>query len=69
MSALKSILLEALGLFVDDGSLALGILTWIAVVGMAIAPRFEGETAGGFILLAGCLVILAENTIRSARRR
>ncbi len=69
MSILKSIFEELLGLFVDDGSLALGILAWIVVFGVIVAPHFEGRTTGGLLLLAGCLAILAENTIRSARRR
>ena len=68
MIRLVSILREVFGLFVDDGSLALAILIWIAVVGLAL-PAFGLPSAWrAIILFAGCALILAENVARSARR-
>ncbi|GEM_PF-5644920 len=56
------------GLFIDDGSLAAGLLAWVAVAG--IAPRFEllkYEWAGPVWFL-GCIAILVENLLRAARQ-
>jgi hypothetical protein len=58
---------ELIGLFVDDGSLALALLGWVA--GFAFAAHLlTGASWGGPLLLAGCIAVLAENVARSARR-
>jgi hypothetical protein len=56
------------GLFVDDGSLALAIfvivlLSWIFSTLMPDMPL-----AAGAVLLIGCLVVLLANVIKAARR-
>jgi hypothetical protein len=58
---------QLLGLFVDDGSLALGIL---AIVGIAAMWGFWLDTdplTVGAILLLGCLAVLIENVLRAKK--
>jgi hypothetical protein len=60
---------ELIGLFVDDGSLALGVLAWVAVA-VWVFPELPLD--GGWlavVLFAGLALILAENLLRAARRR
>jgi len=69
MKALQRILLELWGLFVDDGSLALGLLFWCAISGLGltrlpIAPEWDGA-----ILFLGCLAILIANVVRTGMKR
>jgi hypothetical protein len=58
---------ELIGLFVDDGSLALGALIWVAVCGVVL-PRLgiSGEWRGA-ALFVGLAAILAENALRAAQ--
>jgi len=65
MSKLRAIFRALLGLFIDDGSLALGALLWLG----ACALLFPGTTWGGPALFVGLALLLAENTLRAARRR
>jgi hypothetical protein len=60
---------ELLGLFVDDGSLAIAVLAWVAVVALAFPalPIDSGWLV--FVLFAGVALIFAENVLRAARRR
>lgn len=69
MALLRSILSELLGLFIDDGALALLTLGLIAVVVLAI--KFFGlpPLIGGAALLIGYLAILGESVLRYARQR
>ena len=60
---------ELLGLFVDDGSLALAVLAWIAVAVLAF-PALPID--GGWLAVAlfvGIALILVENLLRAARQR
>jgi hypothetical protein len=67
MTGIKTALGELVSLFVEDGSLALAILAWLAVMGLFIA-RFEAFSAWhGAVLFAGLGLILIENTLRKAR--
>jgi hypothetical protein len=69
MNWLKNIFREIFGLFVDDGSFALAILLWLAVVRWA-APRLSIPTGIiGVILFAGLALILAESATRYSRRK
>lgn len=65
MSTLQAALRTLLGLFIDDGSLALGALLWLG----ACALLFPGTTWGGPALFLGLALLLAENTRRAAARR
>jgi hypothetical protein len=67
MNALKTIAHEILGLFVDDGSFALAILFWLALVGFLIRP-LRLPNAGGFVLFLGLAAILVESVTRFARK-
>ena len=66
MSTLNALVDELLGMFVDDGSLAIAILATVALAGW-ISMRFESPFAVGVILLVGCLAVLTENIARTAR--
>lgn len=59
---------EFLGLFVEDGSLALSLLAWVAIV-TAIAHFGLNRHLAGAIFVLGCLLILIENVRRGARRQ
>ena len=69
MAALRAVLAEIVHLFVDDGSLALTLVTWCAVIGLAglalptLLPTF------GPALFLGCAAILLVNVVRAARVR
>lgn len=68
MKLLSSILSELLGLFVDDGSLALQALVLIAAVAAAVKLAGLPPLWGGGLLLLGCLAILALSLRRMLRR-
>ena len=58
---------EIVGLFIDDGSLAIALLIWVALV--AAIPLIGADAAWGApLLFVGCLLILVENVRRTARR-
>jgi membrane protein implicated in regulation of membrane protease activity len=68
MTRLTAALRELLGLFVDDGSLALAILAWIGIVALALPALGLPGNWRAVALFLGCALILAENVARSARR-
>jgi Na+-transporting NADH:ubiquinone oxidoreductase subunit NqrD len=65
MNALADIWHELVGLFIEDGSLALAILGVVAAA--AIAAALGAALAAGIVLLVGCLAVLAENVLRAGR--
>lgn len=69
MSALKTIFREVFGLFVEDGSLAIAILLWLAVAGLLLPRLAFASRWGGPILFAGLGLILVESALRYARNR
>jgi hypothetical protein len=66
MNAFKETLRELVGLFVEDGSLALGIIGVVAAAAilsiLGISP-----VAVGLVLLLGCVGVLIENILRARR--
>jgi len=69
MTVLSIAVKELLGLFVDDGSLAIAILAWVGVVaGLAGWLGTGGALAGG-LLFAGLVAILVESVLRRAQSR
>ena len=66
MNTARLILKELIGMFIDDGSLALLALVLIAaaVELLALPPLL-----GGVLLLFGCIAILAGSVRRAAGRR
>ncbi|GAA3114865.1 hypothetical protein GCM10010520_68360 [Rhizobium viscosum] len=69
MSILRIAVKELTGMFIDDGALALFSLLLVLGVGLAVKSGAIGPTAGAVLLVAGCLVILAESVMRAARRK
>ena len=69
MILLRTIATELLGLFVDDGALALLALVLIALVTAAIKILGLPPFLGGLGLLIGYLAILAESVHRFARQK
>jgi hypothetical protein len=67
MRAVAAAVKEIAGLFVDDGSLALAAIAWLALV--AILVRVAPAAWDGVALFLGLAALLIENTRRSARRR
>jgi hypothetical protein len=68
MNTLKLIFTELLGLFIDDGSFAFLIVGLVVVIGI-LARFFLGQPAIiGSLLMAGCIAILAESTLRAGRK-
>jgi hypothetical protein len=68
MSAVAALLRELIGLFVDDGSLALAILAVVALAGVSAALTPNVPLLAGVVLLFGCLGVLIANVLRAARR-
>lgn len=67
MTAVRAVLAELLGLFIDDGALALAAIALIAAVTAAVRWAGLPPLDGALLVLAGCLLILAESLIRAAR--
>jgi hypothetical protein len=69
MKWLQNIFREIFGLFVDDGSFALAILLWLAIVRW-VTPHFNiSPSMTGIILFAGLALILAESATRYSRHK
>jgi len=65
---LKTAWSEFIGLFVDDGSLAVAVLAWLAAAWLLL-PRLPLPPALlPVILFAGLALILVESALRGARR-
>jgi hypothetical protein len=60
---------EVIGLFVDDGSLAVIALIWLALCGLVLPTLGVAGAWLGVALFAGLAIILAENALRAARRK
>ncbi len=67
MSVLKKALAEFAGLFVDDRNLA--ALTIVLIAADAALVKLAGLAPlwGAYLLLVGCLAILAESVFRARR--
>jgi uncharacterized membrane protein YhaH (DUF805 family) len=68
MSMLGAVFRELLGLFVDDGSLALAILAVVMLAAISVALIPDIPLMAGAILLFGCLGVLLANLAIAARR-
>ncbi|WP_029005796.1 hypothetical protein [Azorhizobium doebereinerae] len=69
MKFLRGVISEVLGMFIDDGALALASVVLIALVAMAVKAAGTPPLAGGALLLVGCLAILLESVNRAARKK
>jgi hypothetical protein len=68
MILLANVLRELVGLFVDDGALALAILAIVALAGVMAMLMPGVPLAAGAILLFGCLAVLLANAVKAGRR-
>jgi hypothetical protein len=59
---------ELIGMFIDDGSLALWSVVLIAAVAAAVLWLGLPGLGGGVLLVLGCIVILAASVMRAVRR-
>jgi len=69
MKALAASLAELVGLFVEDGALALAIIAVVVLAGIAAALGPAAPWLSGCILLFGCLGVLILNVMKAKRRR
>ena len=68
MSMLVNALRELIGLFVDDGALALAIVAIVVLAALVAALMPQLTWAAGAILLLGCLGALLLNVVRAGQR-
>ena len=66
MNLIREILEELLSMFVGDARLAVGIAAVVAAA--AALAIFTQPWAGGATLLAGCLAVLLDSVLHTARR-
>ena len=69
MKMLAGILQELLGLFVDDGSLALAVCGVVAIAAAVSFVATGFPLAAGAVLVVGCATALFENVMRAARKK
>lgn len=67
MSALVAIIKELIGLFIDDGSLAIAIVAVVLLSAM-LAAVDAPSLVTGLLLLVGSLAVLLENVLRATRK-
>jgi hypothetical protein len=59
---------QLIGLFVEDGTLALFLIIWVGIAALALPRVPINSSWDGVILFAGCVAILIENVVRAGRR-
>jgi len=69
MGALGTALRRLVGLFVDDGSLALAVVAWLCLIALFAALWPAGGGWLALLLALGLLAILAENVLRTGRTK
>jgi hypothetical protein len=69
MTRLAAALRVLLGLFVEDGGLALAILVMVVVAWLVSALSPEVPLATGTVLVIGCLGTLFANVMKAAQSR
>jgi len=68
MNLIRIVAKALLGLFVDDGSLAIGILACVGVVTALLKFAVLSPLASGVLLVAGLAALLIENVWRTTRQ-
>jgi hypothetical protein len=68
MNMLRTVAHELIGLFVDDGALAVAILGVVILAAVAAALAPQRTLIAGAILLLGCLAVLSISVAKAARR-
>ena len=69
MRWIRSVAREILDLFVDDGSFAIAILAWLALVVVVVPRVAAGAHWAAPVLFAGLALILIESVLRFSHRR
>ena len=69
MSMIRTVVASLIGLFIDDGSLALSIVVLIAIATLAVKAAWVAPLGGGIFLLGGCIALLLESVYRAARKK
>lgn len=69
MTLIRTAWNEFIGLFVDDGALALFAILLVAIIAVAVKLFGLSALIGGCILLIGCLVVLAFSLVRATSGR
>lgn len=59
---------QLIGLFVEDGTLALLLIIWVGIAAMVLPRVPINSSWNATILFVGCVIILVENVIRAGRR-
>jgi hypothetical protein len=59
---------QLVGLFVEDGTLALLLIIWVGIAALALPRVPINSSWDAVILFAGCVAILVENVARAGRR-
>lgn len=67
MNAITGMVRALIGLFVDDGSLALSILAVVALSALLAFEFADMQIVVGAVLILGCLGVLVINVARAAR--
>ena len=67
MSAVRFILKELAGLFVDDQFLAAGILA-VVTASWLLQTNGAGSAVSGAVLLLGCLAVVVASALAGGRR-
>jgi hypothetical protein len=67
MRLIAGIARELWGLFFDDQLLALGLLVWVALVGLGL-PALGLAKIGGPVLFLGAALVLVASVALAARR-
>jgi hypothetical protein len=68
VATLRALLRELLGMFVDDGSLALVLLAVVALAAWVSLGLEDASATSAAVLVIGCVGALAENIVRAARK-
>jgi hypothetical protein len=68
MKTLIGIVEELVGLFVEDGALAIAIVAVVVVAGIFTALIPAAPVATAAILLIGCLSVLVVNVMQARKR-
>jgi hypothetical protein len=69
LRAIAAALRDLVGLFIDDGSLALAVLLWTVAVALVVAMRLMPAGLIAIVFPLGLALVLTENALRSAQRR
>lgn len=69
MGWLRTVAREVYGLFVDDGSFAAAIVSWIGILWLVLPRMGVPSRVSALVLVLGLAALLVESTLRFARRR